>query len=175
MISASKWGTSLSCTLSKKMKKLSWLHRQPEKILSLLILVKRVGKIDLLHSLMSSFKKRLTFCTYRKCVFEILPMIHNSARKALQKSKAQGEELKRLREAAKKEVEDNEAIYAQMEGTPIRFGQIIQLSHPQSGIKYLTVSNSEAALLEHACAKLFFRFFHFPHIPISPSPVFCGV
>jgi len=53
---------------------------------------------------------------------------------------------------------DQEAIFAQMEGTVLLYGQIIQLLHTHSANKYLAASSSEAAPLEQSCAKIFFRF-----------------
>ncbi len=68
---------------------------------------------------------------------------------------------------------EQEAIFAQMEGTVILYGQIIQLLHAHSGNKYLAASSSEAASLEQSCAKIFFRFTHPPLSPLlralSPS------
>ena len=59
----------------------------------------------------------LTFLN-RKCVFEILPIIHNTARKAFrraQKTSSDPSELKKLEEMAVKEAQQNKDMCNQME------------------------------------------------------------
>jgi hypothetical protein len=76
--------------------------------------------------------------------------------------------------------EGSESLFVQLEGSVVRYGQIIQLTHAQFGNKYLAVKTAEAAPLEQTTAKVFLRSFisivffslHFSFVPYYFSTLF---
>jgi hypothetical protein len=101
----------------------------------------------------------------RRCVFEIIPIAYQPRHSApastssLSSSSAHQFPAGFEKEEEEKEGEGEEEGGEGMEGTVVRFGQLVQLVSADGArsTKYLAASSKEAALLEQTCAKIFFR------------------
>ncbi|MFH4978380.1 hypothetical protein AB6A40_005089 [Gnathostoma spinigerum] len=100
---------------------------------------------------------------FRDCLFRVCPVNRYAAQKqywAEQKRFQAGESafeedmLKKLKNAADKEREQNEMEYRKMLGVPVQYGGTIQLLHVKSD-KYLTVMRNSPAKLERNAMKVY--------------------
>lgn len=100
---------------------------------------------------------------FRDCLFRICPVNRYAAQKQYwteQKKFQNGERtfeedmLKKLKNAADKENEQNDMEYRKMLGVPVQYGGTIQLLHVKSD-KYLTVMKNSPAKLERNAMKVY--------------------
>ncbi|VDD89339.1 unnamed protein product [Enterobius vermicularis] len=100
---------------------------------------------------------------FRDCLFRICPVNRYAAQKQYwteQKKFQAGESvfeedmLKKLKNAADKEKEQNDMEYRKMLGVPVQYGGTIQLLHVKSD-KYLTVMKNSPAKLERNAMKVY--------------------